>query len=160
MLLSVPVQSVLYDRVSDPFWISFATAWFRASDERGKPQTFTSKMLVAHDCCLFLCGPHRKTGVRRRSWKVEITITIPQSACPGLTHLPQSTAVLEGALPGDMAQETQQGKKANHPWRYCTDAEALQTFSWLFLKHTATNATPNLAEHSIQVITVMLYSSS
>lgn len=58
---------------------------------------------------------------------MEITITNPQSARTGLTLLLQSIAVLEGALPGDMAQETQQGKKANHPWTYCTHAETLQT---------------------------------
>jgi len=41
------------------------------------------------------------------SWKEGIAIIIPQSACIGLTptHLLQSTAVPEGALPGDTVQK-------------------------------------------------------
>jgi len=38
---------------------------------------------------------------------VEITITVDEGADAGLSvnRLPQSTAALEGALPGDVAQE-------------------------------------------------------
>lgn len=53
--------------------------------------------------------PHRKTQVLRAPWQWELPL---KSTCSGQTpiHLLQSTGLLERALPGDMAQETQQGK--------------------------------------------------
>lgn len=113
-----------HSRIFDPFWLLVQNLRCeKKSTGFYIPSTHSSGLLP-----FLLWTSQKVTGVWGRSLKVEITITVDEGADAGLSvnRLPQSTAALEGALPGDVAQEH---SKAWNPWGYRSDAEALHTFS-------------------------------